>query len=72
MRLRTPINRTDAGRHALSNNKSVPFSLKAVGGGDKPLARELQRLAGEFASIQTMTQLDAPLVAIKGYLKDIQ
>jgi hypothetical protein len=39
---------------------------------DKPLGRELGRLAGEFARIRAMEQLDAPLVALKGYLKDIQ
>jgi len=50
----------------------VGLALEAVGGVDKPLGRELRRLAGEFAGIQTMEELDAPLVALKGYLKDIQ
>jgi len=36
------------------------------------LGRELRRLAAELASIQTMEQLDAPLIALKDYLKDIQ
>jgi hypothetical protein len=29
-------------------------------------------LAGEFAGTQTMEQLDAPLIALKDYLKVIQ
>jgi hypothetical protein len=32
----------------------------------------LGRLAGEFAGTQTMEQLDAPLIALKDYLKVIQ
>jgi len=50
----------------------VGVALEAVGGVDKPLGRELGRLVGEFASIQTMELLDAPLIALKDYLKDIQ
>jgi hypothetical protein len=50
----------------------VGLALEAVGGVDKPLGRELGRLAGEFASVQTMEQLDTPLVALKDYMKDIQ
>jgi hypothetical protein len=50
----------------------VGLALEAVGGVDKPLGRELGRLAGEFAISQTLEQLDAPLGALKGYLKDIQ
>jgi hypothetical protein len=46
--------------------------LEAVGGVDKPLGRELGRLAGEFSGIQMMEQLDGPLIALKDYLKDIQ
>jgi hypothetical protein len=50
----------------------VGLALEAIGGVDKPLGRELRRLAGEVASRQTMEQLDAPLIALKDYLKDIQ
>lgn len=50
----------------------VELALEAVGGADKPLGRELGRLAGEFAGIQTMEELDAPLVALKDYLIVIQ
>ncbi|MNY73129.1 hypothetical protein D3C86_2118480 [compost metagenome] len=48
------------------------LALEAVGGVDKPLGRELGRLVGEFAGIQAMERLDAPLIALKDYLKDIQ
>ena len=50
----------------------VGLALEAVGGVDKPLGRELGRLAGEFAGTRAMEELDAPLVALKDYLKDIQ
>ncbi|MBV4520215.1 hypothetical protein KVG88_09085 [Pseudomonas sp. SWRI74] len=50
----------------------VGLALEAVGGVDKPLGRELGRLAGEFAGIRAMGEFDAPLVALKDYLKDIQ
>ncbi|MFS2196929.1 hypothetical protein ACCD00_00150 [Pseudomonas sp. Pseusp3] len=53
-------------------DECVGLALEAIGGVDKPLGRELLRLAGEFAGIQTMEKLDAPLVALKDYLKDIQ
>ncbi|MNF14187.1 hypothetical protein D3C80_2163020 [compost metagenome] len=48
------------------------LALEAIGGVDKPLGRELRRLAGELSRIQTMEQLEGPLIALKGYLKDIQ
>lgn len=50
----------------------VGLALEAVGGVDKPLGRELRRLAGDVASVQTMELIGAPLVALKDYLKDIQ
>ena len=50
----------------------VGLALEAVGGVDKPLGRELGRLAGEVASVQIMGLIGAPLVALKDYLKDIQ
>jgi hypothetical protein len=49
----------------------VGLALEAVGGVDKPLGRELGRLAGEFGSVQTMELIGAPLIALKDYLKDI-
>jgi hypothetical protein len=48
------------------------LALEAIGGVDKPLGQELQRLAAELFRIQKMEQLNIPLVALKDYLKDIQ
>jgi hypothetical protein len=53
-------------------DECVGLALEAVGGVDKPLGRELGRLAGEFSSTQTFEQLGAPLLALKDYLKDSQ
>ena len=53
-------------------DECLGLALEAIGGVDKPLGRELRTLAVEFASIQTMEQLDFPLIALKDYLKDIQ
>ena len=49
----------------------VGLALEAVGGADKPLGRELQKLAAEFADGQTMEHLGEPLIALKAYLRDI-
>ncbi|MHC8349009.1 hypothetical protein ACYZT7_06410 [Pseudomonas sp. RT4P38] len=50
----------------------VSLALDAIGGADTPLGRELQRLSADFSSARTMEQLNAPLIALKDYLKDIQ
>ncbi|EJM34013.1 hypothetical protein PMI26_05966 [Pseudomonas sp. GM33] len=66
------VRRGDVEGIQLKMDECLELALEAIGGVDKPLGRELQRLAGEFSSIQTMEQLDAPLIALKDYLKDIQ
>jgi hypothetical protein len=48
------------------------LALNAIGGVDSVLGREMHRLAAEFSAVRTMAQLDAPLIALKDYLKDIQ
>ena len=50
----------------------IGLALDAIGGVDTPLGRELQRLSADFSSARTMEQLNAPLIALKDYLKDIQ
>lgn len=50
----------------------VGLALEAVGGVDRPLGRELGRLAGVVAGVRTMDLIGAPIVALKDYLKDIQ
>ena len=50
----------------------VGLALGAIGGADTPLGRELHRLSADFSNARTMEQLNAPLIALKDYLKDIQ
>ncbi|KQV15233.1 hypothetical protein ASC74_05895 [Pseudomonas sp. Root329] len=48
------------------------LAMEALGGAETPLGRELNRLAVDFSNARTMEHLDAPLIALKDYLKDIQ
>ncbi|MNX84463.1 hypothetical protein D3C86_1162620 [compost metagenome] len=66
------VRRGDVEAIQVKVDECVGLALEAVGGVDKPLGRELGRLAGEFAGVQTITHLDAPLITLKDYLKDIQ
>jgi len=50
----------------------VGLAMEALGGAEKPLGRELNRLATEFSSAQTIEQLDSPLMALRDYLKAVQ
>jgi hypothetical protein len=50
----------------------VSLALNAIGGIDTVLGLELHRLAADFSAARTMERLDAPLIALKDYLKDIQ
>lgn len=52
--------------------RCLDLALESVGGANTVLGRELHRLASEFSTVETMEQLDAPLIALTGYLKDIQ
>ena len=53
-------------------DECLGLALNAIGGVDTVLGRELHRLAVDFSTAQTMEQLGAPLIALKGYLQDIQ
>ena len=53
-------------------DECVGLAMEALGGAEKPLGRELNRLAADFGSAQTMEQLDNPLIALRDYLKAIQ
>ncbi|MHC8388256.1 hypothetical protein ACYZTM_09515 [Pseudomonas sp. MDT2-39-1] len=53
-------------------DECVGLALEAIGGVDTVLGCELHRLAADFSAARTMEQIDAPLIALKGYLKDIQ
>lgn len=50
----------------------VGLALDAIGGVDTPLGRELHRLAAEFGDARTMEELEAPIIALRDYLKEIQ
>ncbi|MFJ3368838.1 hypothetical protein [Pseudomonas sp. NPDC086251] len=50
----------------------IGLALEAIGGVDTPLGRELYRLAADFGNARTMEQLEASVIALKGYLIDIQ
>ncbi|KAA0995962.1 hypothetical protein FQ192_07955 [Pseudomonas sp. ANT_J12] len=50
----------------------VGLALEAIGGVEMPLGRELHRLAADFSDARTMEQLEAPVNALREYLKDIQ
>lgn len=50
----------------------VGLALEAIGGVDTPLGRELHRLAADFGDARAMEQLEAPVIALRDYLKDIQ
>ena len=50
----------------------VGLAMEAIGGVDTPLGRELYRLSANFSNARTIEQLDAPLIALKDYLKEIQ
>lgn len=50
----------------------LDLALEAIGGSNTILGRELSRLATDFSAARAMEQLDAPLIALRDYLKDIQ
>jgi hypothetical protein len=47
----------------------VGLALEALGGIETPLGRELYRLFADFNAAQTMEQLEAPVIALRDYLK---
>lgn len=53
-------------------DECVWLALEAIGGVEKPLGGELQRVVAELASSQTIEQFDAQPTALKKHLKDIQ
>jgi len=66
------VRREDIGTIQTKVDECLTLALDALGGIDSVLGRELHRLAGDFNAARTIEQLDAPLIALKGYLKDIQ
>ncbi|MCX7078717.1 MAG: hypothetical protein NTV76_05115 [Pseudomonas sp.] len=66
------VRRGDVEAIQIKVDECLGLALEAVGGFDTALGRELHRLAADFGAAQAMEQLDSPLIALKGYLKDIQ
>ncbi|MGN8342235.1 hypothetical protein ACLEJQ_01335 [Pseudomonas sp. SMV71] len=52
--------------------RCLDLALGAVGGLDTVLGRELKRLTENLHAVPTVTQLETSLIALKGYLKNIQ
>lgn len=52
-------------------NECLNLALDALGGVEKPLGRELRKLSAELAQARSVEQLGQPLLALKGYLRDI-
>lgn len=47
------------------------IAVDAMGGADKPLGRELQRLSTGFYAARTRDSMDASLGVIQGYLREV-
>ncbi|WP_297845306.1 hypothetical protein [Pseudomonas sp.] len=66
------LRRGDIDAIQLKMDACLGLALNALGGVDTPLGKELHKLSGSFNSAETMEALDAPLTALKDYLKDAQ
>ncbi|NWB98032.1 hypothetical protein HX882_19220 [Pseudomonas gingeri] len=66
------VRNCDIGAIQLKMKACVDVAMDAVGGTGKPLGRELQRLAADVIQVQTTEELNAPLIVLRDYLKDIQ
>ena len=53
-------------------NQCLALALKALGGVDTVMGRELHKLSTDFAQAPTIEQMGTPLTHLRDYLKDIQ
>ncbi|MBV4477362.1 hypothetical protein [Pseudomonas botevensis] len=65
------VRRGDVETIQLKMKECLTLALDALGGVDKPLGRELHKLSVDFSQARSMELLDAPLLALKRYLKDV-
>ena len=65
------VRRGDVDAIQLKMEACLGLALDALGV-DTPLGRELHKLSADFRCARTMDALDAPLTALKDYLKDAQ
>lgn len=56
----------------LKIDECLQQALNALGGAEKPMGRELQKLATGFTHAQTLEQLSPALSHLENYLKDVQ
>ncbi|AXI63315.1 hypothetical protein DLD99_23475 [Pseudomonas kribbensis] len=65
------VRRGDVESIQFKMNECLGLALDALGGVEKPLGRELQKLSAELSRAQSMEQLNQPLSALRRYLKDV-
>jgi len=65
------VKRGDVQAIQFKMNECLSLAMDALGGVEKPLGRELSKLSAQLSRAQSLEQLDQPLLAIKGYLRDI-
>jgi len=65
------VRRGDVETIQLKMNECLGLAMGALGGVETPLGREVQKLSIDFSEVRSMEQLNQPLLALKGYLKDI-
>jgi hypothetical protein len=65
------VRRGDVESIQFKMNECLGLALDALGGVEKPLGRELQKLSAELSQAQSMEQLNPPLSALRRYLKDV-
>jgi hypothetical protein len=65
------VRRGDVETIQFKMNECLGLAMDALGGVEKPLGRELHKLSADFSEARSLEQLDQPLLALKGYLKDI-
>ncbi|MDD1137833.1 hypothetical protein M5G22_09750 [Pseudomonas sp. TNT2022 ID233] len=65
------VKRRDIQTIQLKMDECLTLAMDALGGVEKPLGRELQKLSAEFSQAQSMEQLNPPLSALRRYLKDV-
>lgn len=66
------VRRGDVAGIQMKVEQCMGLAMETLGGKDTILGRELHRLAADFRAAQTMEDFGAPLIALKGYLKDAQ
>ncbi|MDL5593381.1 hypothetical protein QS468_11745 [Bacillus subtilis] len=65
------VRRGDVETIQFKMSECLALAMDALGGAEKPLGRELHKLSTDLRQAQSLEQLDQPLLALKGYLKDI-